>query len=289
MAKANILYKNVEQSIIPAAKGDRYYRNKDWARTTIAITEDHLIYKNSEAQDTIPLKDIYYLDRKIGYPKAQGGTVLNFNYKKDEETYMGLIKTENKNHLKKTILIATISNIPIYFISPYQSGGRIHTDKEWQKGVFQVTKSSVILKSPDGEVINEIPERKIFGESEDKIKGYDALKLNYEKDDEELADLMFSPEVSLAILGDFFSEVLMKKKGRKRKLSPEEKEVMMAIQTGINSSSEIAELMGMDHEEVLDMIDKLKEKQVINIVGREKIVELSSEGKQSLEGSGDAM
>ncbi len=289
MSKPNILYKNVEQALIPAAKGDRFYRNKDWVRTTIAITEDHLIYRNSEDKDTIPLKDIYYMDRKLGYPKAQGGTVLNFNYKKGDETYLGLIKSQNKNHLKRTILIATISNIPIYFISPYQKGGTINTDKEWQKGIFQVDKSSILLKSPDGKVVNEIPQRKIFSESKDKIKGYDALKLSYEKDGNELADLMFSPKISLAILGDFFSEVLMKKKGKKRKLSSQEKEVMMAVQTGINSSSEIAELMEMDHDEVLDMIDKLKEKNVLNIIGREKIVELSSEGKQALEGSGEAM
>ncbi len=289
MGKQNVLYNQVEKAIIPAAEGDRYFRNKDWIKTTVAVTGEYLVYKNSEGEGSIPLNEIYYMDRKVGYSKAQGGAVLNFNYKQNGETYMGLIKTSHKDYLKRTILIATISNIPIYFISPYQSGGRIHTDKEWKKGIFQVTKNKVIIKSPNGSVVNEIPERKIFGESEDKIKGYDAIKIRYEKDDEELADLMFSPEVSLAILSDFFSEVLMKKKGKKRKLSEDEKEIMMAIQTGINSSTEIAELMEMDHEDVLNSIDTLKDKNVINIVGREKIVELSSEGKQALDDSGESM
>ncbi len=289
MGNQNILYHQVEEAIIPASEGGIYYDDKDWVKTTIAITKDFLIYKNRESEGKIPLNNIYYMDRKVSHSKATGGTVLNFNYKQNNESYMGLIRTTRKEYLKRVILLSTISNIKIYYISPYQTGGKIHIDAGWNEGFFQVGKNKIMIRDKNGNIVNEIPERKIFGESKDKIKGYDAIKINYERDGKELADIMLSSEVSLAILGDFFSEVLMKKKGKSKKLSDEEKEIMMAIQTGINSSSEIAELMEMDHEKVLDAIDLLKEKGVINIIGREKIVELSSEGKQAMDGSGESM
>ena len=279
------LYNRVEEAIIPAGKEGRFYKNKDWEKTTIAANKNYLIYKSNSNQGYIPLHKIFYLDRKVNYSRADASNVLNFNYQTDEGVHFAVIKTPYKDYLKKTILTATISDIVIYFISPYQTGGRIYTDKDWQKGIFQFTGNSIKIWDTNKEIINEISERRIFRVDSDKIKGYEAIKIFYERDDEELADLLFSPKVSLAILRDFFKEVLLKSKGQEAALNDEERDIMMAIETGINSSSEIAELMELEHDEILNYLDALKDKGIIKVIGTEKIVDLTSSGKQKLESS----
>lgn len=281
-----VYYKQMDQAIIPAGIDGKYMENKEWMNTGIIVTQDHLIYKNNQDQGAIPLRDIYYLDREVRYAKALGVNILNFDFQVKGRAYFGLIRTNNKGLLKRMILSASISNIVIYYVSPYQVGGRILPDPQWKKGMLQLSRKGVMIReSFNGPVVNEMTDKEIFRQSKDKVMGYDAIKVGYERSGNDYADLMFSPSVSLSILQDFFVEVVLKKGGSSKILTDEEKEIMMAIHTGINSSVEISDLMDIEHDKVLEMVDKLVEKEVLTIVSWEKIVELTPQGKQVVEGS----
>lgn len=281
MGKVKYLYNRVDEAIIPAGKGNQIYRDKDWIKTTIVITEDMLLYKNPEDKGKIPLVKLYYVDRKMNYPKADSGNVINFNYRKEDGNYFGMVKSRYKEKLKKTILTTTISDINIYFMSPYQSGGRIHTDEEWKEGVFELTTKTIKLWKDD-DIANEIKQKNITKVTTDEIKGYNAVKIFYEREGVTKADLVFSPEVSLDVIKDFFVELLAGKGGSKAPLNEMEKEILMVVETGMNSSSDIAEIVDMSNEEVIEALDTLVDKGYLKVTGHEKIVDLTPAGRKEL-------
>lgn len=281
MPKVKYLYNRVDEAIIPAGQGNQIFRDEDWLKTTVVVTDKLFLYKNSEGRGSIPLVKLYYVDRKLNYPKADSSNVLNFNYRQNGQDYFAMVKSRNKEKLKKTILTTTISDINIYFMSPYQSGGRIHTDQSWKEGVFELTTKTIKLWSGE-EVANEIDQNNITKVTTEKIKGYNAVKIFYDREGETVADLVFSPEVSLDVIRDFFLELLVVTSDSRAPLSEVEKEILMVVETGINSSSDIAEIVEMTNKEAIDALDTLVDKGYLKVIDHEKIVDLTPSGKKEL-------
>ncbi len=276
------LYNNVDEAIIPAGQGGKIKGNLSWEKTRIVITSKYLIYKGMNSEGYIPLNNIFNMDKKLDFQKGKGKNILNFFYTKDEKNYFGLIRSNQKSYLKRSVLVASISSIPIYYISPYRVGGRINTSKEWERGILEINPRSMKIKNVGEELVNELSEDDIYRIDSDKVKGHDAVKISYEKNEEEFTDLLYSPGISLSILYDYFEEILIGKDVTDITISELEKEMILAIESGINSSKELSDLIESDHEKVLNSLKRLKEKGLIEEIGIDKIVDLTSQGKKKI-------
>ena len=222
------------------------------------------------------------MDKNLNFTKSQGEDILNFFYKRGENTYFGLIKSSQKDYLKRSILVASISTIPLYYISPYRVGGRVNTEKDWERGILDITPAKILIKDVGKKIQVQLSEDEVYRVDSDRVEGHDALKVSYIKNEEEKTDLMYSPGVSLSILHDFFENVLMGDEIEDIPLSQPEKEMMLAIESGINSSKELSELVEFDHQQTLKYIKSLKEKGFIKEIGIDKIVDLTSTGKKKI-------
>ncbi len=276
------LYNHVDEAIIPAGRDGNIFKDIEWEKTRIVVTDKYLIFKGMEHEGYLQLNNIYNLDKTLKFNKGKGKDILNFFYKKGEETYFGLIKSARKDYLKRSILVASISTIPIFFISPYRVGGRVQTDEDWVRGILEITPSKILIKDVSKKLLAQLTGDEVFRVDSDRVKGHDALKISYIKDEKEKTDLMYSPGVSLSILHDFFKNVLMSDKTDNIPISEVEKEMMLAIESGINSSMELSELTDQDHRNIIKHIDALKEKGFIKEIGIDKIVDLTSAGKKKI-------
>ncbi len=281
------LYNNIDEAIIPSGEEGEVYGNINWEKTRIMITSKYLIYKGMNKEGYIPLNNIFNMDKKLDFQKGRGDNILNFFYKKSEKTYFGLIRSSQKDYLKRSILVASISSIPVYYISPYRVGGRINTEKGWERGILEITPTTMKVKNvgEDEKLMIELSEKEIYRIDSDKVKGHDAVKISYERDGDELTDLIYSPGVSLSILYDFFENILTGEDVSDIPISDQEKEMVIAIESGINSSKELSDLIEYDHEKILNSLARLKEKGLIEEIGIDKIVDLTSKGKKKVEES----
>ncbi len=280
--KQNQLYNNVDYAIIPAGKDGKIYDGIKWEKARVVVTEKYLIYRGEENEGYIPLNNIYNLDQKLNISKEGSKNIINFFYKKKEEKFFGIIKSNRKELLKRSILVASISTIPVNYISPYQVEGRVDTKKDWNRGFLEITTNMVKIISGGDELVRKLHEEDIIFIESDKVKNHDAVKIIYEKKGKKMTDILYSPGVSLSILHNYFTYVLMGDEIKEISLSDTEKKMLIAIESGINSSKELSEMLEKGHEEILQSLEKLKKKGLMKEIGIEKIVDLTSTGKQKV-------
>lgn len=274
------IYNRIEKAIIPLDSPQ--IEEEDMKDTRIIITRNHLIYKNDEYNGSIQLTDIYNIDEKFNQKYKKAEDMFFFKFKdSQEEKKLGVIKTPYKNYLKKSILVSVISDVEVNYISSYQVEGRIYNDREWKRGVLLFTGDSIILVPEEEKYdIYEIPKKNMFKVQRDEVKGFDALKIHHEKANEEIVDIFYSTSISLSLLSEFCNEILVEEESQ-IDLDEKDRDILMAAHSGITDSKDLADYLGVRHEDVLDTLEELEKFSFMKEVERK--VELTPKGKKRLD------
>ncbi len=271
-------YSRMEEAIIPA--DDTNTEELNWEKTAITVTKDHLIYRTSEEKDFFSLDKIYNLDKVDGNLFNTQEDILAFNFQKDNQEKIGLIKTPFKKYLKKAILVSVISDTEVKYIPSYRVDGRIYGGKKWNSGLLLFTGNSLIFVSNDKSYdIQEIALRTIIDVKKDKANGHEAIEILYNNGGEEVSDIFYSPVVSLSVLYEFSNEILIKTE-KEEEIDEEDIDILMAIHTGMNESTELADYMETPHSDVMVFLETLQKRNLIRCMKKE--FELTSDGRRLL-------
>ncbi len=252
-------------------EGDKL-EDKGWKETDIDITKDELIYKNGEEQGRIFLYSISNLNKDPSEMNIQDD-VLSFNFEDmEEKSHLCLIKTESPRELKEAIISATISDVDIRFISPYQEDGRVFIEKQWREGQIVFNGDSIRIFDEEENQVNKIPNEEIF-----KVETQDSkVKVFYERGEKEYADMLFSPGESISLLKEYYSgEEEMREE---LSLNPKEEKILMAISSGVAIPSNIEMFTGQERPSIEETLQNLEKVGIIEVVDVEKRYGLTFDG-----------
>ncbi len=292
-----IRFSNV-QIIIPAGEkrteNERYYQDENWVTADLTLTEDELTIRHESRKDfTIALSNIYYIDRKIRFTKANSLNVLNFNYSASDGRYLALIKTPSKKRLKKYMLRYMIKNTKLLYMS--NLGSRSFSEKKWRRGIFHLDSSpanSIIIYDIDNDQsVSEINKESIFRLERCEINGEESLRVDYWNDSKHRCDLLLPSEISITNLEEFFNFGYLKIRKKKFSLHTKEKILLDVLsdlekrnQDEYPTLSDCKELIGKDelnHSKLVENTFQLNKKGAIETI--DVTFELTNSGKKALE------
>lgn len=212
IGQKKFFYNRVAKALIPAGKqtetGEEIYDNKEWTSMKIKLTENNLIYGEQNKRKCIRVHDIYYLDRRFQHPKAGSPKVLTFNYSTKKGDFLGLIKnrtTRAKEILKKRLLRQIVKDANIWYIRSYQLDRGNNPNKGWNQGIFKIGQDNTLrIEDSDGEIVSTIPSEKVLRLNPITKRKRVNLKIFYEDEGEVQIDLVYSTEIPLDLVTDFF-------------------------------------------------------------------------------------
>jgi len=231
-------YNRLARAIIPAGKqtetGEVIYEEEEWSSLKIKLTETDLIYEGHQKSGSIEIKNIYYMDRKLPHPKADSPRVLSFNYQTEEGDFIALIKnrtTRSKEILKKRLLRQIVKNSNIW----YKERADQDSDREWNDGVFKIGDDNTLrIESTKGEVVTTIPPENVIRLNPiTKLKKVNLKIFRLNDEGEVQVDLIYSTEIPLDIVTDFFYIDYLEEhesKLKKDDLSLQEKKILMVLE-----------------------------------------------------------
>ncbi len=239
--KKKLFYNRLDRAIIPVGEQvetrEEIYEDKDWTPFKIKLTDTELIYEGREKSGSIDIKNIYYMDRKLIHPKADSPKVLSFNYQTEEGDFIALIKnktTRAKEVLKKRLLRQIVRDANIWYIPSYGSKGKSGKNREWNEGIFKIGDDNTLrIEDAKGEVVITIPPEDVIRLNPVSKQKRVNLKIFHLNEGEVQVDLIYSTEIPLDIVTDFFYIDYLDEEEAKREiedLTLEEKKVLMALE-----------------------------------------------------------
>ncbi len=305
-----LFYNRLARAIIPAGKqtetGEDIYDDEDWTNMKIKLTDQHFVYEKEGEKGTIEVDDIYYIDRVFPHPKADSPKVLSFNYQTEEGDFVALIKnrtTRSKEILKKRLLRQIIKDANIWYISPRSVGLQDSVNQGWNEGVFKIGEDNTLrIENTNGEVVTTIPPEDVIRLNPITKAKRVNLKIFYWIEDEVQVDLVYSTEIPLELVSDFFYTDYLEEEKEERvsDLSPKEQKTLMAMMEKEDEQEEEVTLseeklissLSMKEEEAQEILSSLESKDLICRMGSkilrtfsgvnntpEKIVEKEEENK----------
>ncbi len=240
-SEEDFFYNRIARAIIPAGEqtetGEKYYEDIDWTSMKIKLTEKDLIYEKRGKKGSIRVDDIYYIDRVFQHPKADSPKVLSFNYQTDEGDFVALIRnrtTRSKEILKKRLLRQIIKDANIWYISPRSVGSETSINQGWNEGIFKIgAKNTLRIEDTDGEIVTTIPPEDVIRLNPITKRKRVNLKIFYWREGEVQVDLVYSTEIPLELVTDFFYSDYLEEEKRKREkqkdLSIDEMKILKAL------------------------------------------------------------
>lgn len=210
--KEKLFYNRLDRAIIPVGKQletkEEIYEGEEWSRFKIKLTGTELIYQGRQKSGSINIKNIYYMDRKLVHPKAVSPKVLSFNYQTEEGNFIALIKnrtTRAKEVLKKRLLRQIVRDANIWYISSYRAKEKSRKPKKWKEGIFKIGADNTLrIENTEGKVVTTIPPEDVIRLNPISKQKRVNLKIYHSSDGELKVDLIYSTEVPLDIVTDFF-------------------------------------------------------------------------------------
>ncbi len=280
--KKRLFYNRLARAIIPAGKqtetGEEIYEENDWTSLKIKLTATDLIYEGPGRSGSIKIKNIYYMDRKLTHPKADSPKVLSFNYQTEEGDFIGLIKnktTRSKEILKKRLLRQIVKDANIWYITSYRSKERSDEVTEWKEGIFKIGEDNTLrVENTRGEIVTTIPPEDVIRLNPiTKLKKVN-LKIFRSHEGEVRVDLIYSTEIPLDIVTDFFYIDYLEKQeseSDEEDLTLQEKKMLIALEEKENEKKEektilrdkLISHLPWDEEETREILSSLKSKKLI--------------------------
>ncbi len=275
-------YNRVARAIIPAGlqglSGENLYDDATWTPMKIKLTSSEIIYEKENSRDSIAIKDVYYVGRILEHPKADSPRVLGFNYKSGDDYYIGLIKcrtTRSKEILRRRLLRLIIQDSNVWYVLNHELGEDTPDNKKWTEGIFKIGEDNTLkIEDRKGEVKRTIPPKKLIRlDTKAKLKSIN-LRVYHYIEDEIHADVLYSTEVPLDLVNEFFyrKETVRpsKRSESKVEMDKDEKKVLMLIgekEESINSVlinfETLFSCSSFEEEKLRTILESLEEKEMV--------------------------
>ncbi len=286
MGQKKFFYNRVARAIIPAGKqtetGEDIYEDEDWIPMKIKLTDNNLIYGQKKKRKSIRVHDIYYLDRVCQHPKADSPKVLTFNYRTKKGDFLGLIKnrsTRAKEILKKRLLRQIVKDANIWYITSYRLENGSTSNTGWNEGIFKIGEDNTLrIEDINGEIVSTIPSENVLRLNPITKRKRVNLKIFHENEEGLKVDLVYSTEIPLELVTDFFYTDYLDEEviERTEELSLEEKKFLKSMEE-IEDDEEkeeitiplqqLSSIIELENETLQEIIESLESKGLIKQVG----------------------
>lgn len=268
------LFEEDVKAIIPAGHitevDEAYYHSGEWEPTNLKLTHDKIIFETESERKTVKLNTIFYMDRELNFRKSKERHTLNFTYMERgaEKGYLVLVKTRSKKELKRKMLKEMMKRARLNYIAPYKIEDQVYEEANWKEGRHRIRGSKHIQIIGEGNRLIAIPRNKIYFVSPGEIKGKNALKIFYEKDEELRVDILSPVNLSLSIVTEYFQNCFLKKEQRIPTLSDRELRILKILNSleknEVTLASELSEIMDIEMIKLKETLEGLKEKKLVN-------------------------
>lgn len=260
-----------------AVKDGRQLNDVSWSEGRILLSNRRLILAGNEGKKTIPLSDITELAGREDGSQAVAAVSNYLSLKIDEDVM--LVAASDHDEFKTAFYKAMLDENVVKAKHPAVEGGVVQ-DTKWEKARLQVEAEAIATALQSGtfvdlnlEDISELnTERQSMGDEQRLV-----IQVSHVEGETSVETHITGRERDVKFIRSFLKE------GERRSqtnvdLDPSEKEVLMALYSGV-SPFEIPAFIGQEVDEVEETFEKLIELDIVDEVRVRREVTLNSRGR----------
>ena len=247
--------------------------NNEWVVVKLGIDEDKIVISEPINQK-IQFESIVDLIEK--------SNTLIVTFITNEERILK-IKSVNKvlEILKKLILNSCDANYRLlaYYKSPAMRGGALIKDAKWEKGNVVVVKNGIWFVNPTKQYSVSIQDVKSIELAKTEVKGktVDIIKIDHLGSGEIMSSQVLCPTANLQLFYKFLKNGNKEAEIEGDKIDATEKQVMVLIQSGVDSQS-IENMLNIPHEKLDAIYDRFLELKFAEVVTTRREIKMTGKG-----------
>ena len=259
-------------------KDGKKLKDKDWTNGRILLSNKRIILATGDGKRTVKLSNITKIDGRHGVNKATAQVRGYVSVRENDNVF--LISTRDTEVFEKT-LQKTILNGEIILVKHPAIEGGVVQDTEWEKARVKLDDEMVNLAAEDGSFIQiEINDVGTIEQKTKQIKSKERplIEAEHTEDDGTSVETHISGNKRQCSVINSVLTQGAEKHSLSLDLDPEEKEVLMALYSGV-SPFEAPQFLDMEIDTVEDIYEKLIELDVLEEVRVRREVALKPRGR----------
>ncbi|TQQ82832.1 chemotaxis protein CheF1 [Halonotius terrestris] len=260
-----------------AVKNGRKLNDISWSEGRLLLSNKRLILVGGDGKRTIKLSDITGLSGREDSTQSIAALSNYLSLRLGEDVLV--VSANNHEEFKLAFYKAVLDEAVIKAKHPAVEGGVIQ-DTEWQKARLAVESESLLASLKNGSLV-EMELSEISGLNKEKrtVDGQKRpiIEVSHAVDSTSLETHLMGPR-QVSIFAYAFLQQGERESETNVDLEPSEKEVLMALHSGISPFS-IPEFIGQDVDDVEETFEKLIELDIVDKVRERREVTLNARGR----------
>ena len=269
--------------VLPYVKGSTKYFEKNWEIGYFIQTPTRVGFIGTKRRIVIVPESIIAIKPFFEEKEPPANYVsTNFKFHHKDVVYEVLVAfhRERYGELMSAMWINILGTPPIFLKYPYKIGGVLNKEVAVRKGILFPRPDRIIIKLRDQTLLSIPLDSLLDVKKEPKeIRGVEkpALELSYLEDDEEISMVIFTYPVILSRLEEFCAFHLSKLL-QEFHLGEIENTLLTTLYAGGVPYESLQIMLGLTHEELDKLYDKLISYDMIKVVRIRRDVALTKKG-----------
>lgn len=265
--------------ILPAEKNVVSYPKTNRFKGQIILTSSRILMQNSKNKISIMLSDITSIEKapKGWCPGEESRSFsIDFTNRGDRYKVVAFVGPLSRDKIVERLKREVIGTCQIYFKYPAVQGGVMDNSSNWQKGKLLLTDKKAVVRSDKEDLI--LPYETIIDYGRNlfvgETRGMPTITVMFQKKDEEEGIVFIGESHNMSILEDYLKDIT-EKITMDLDLDESLNQLILVLDTGVTSESDISQIMGLDIKEVEALFDRLINMKLVRLVRIRREVELT--------------
>ena len=260
-----------------AVKDGRKLNNISWSEGRILLSNRRLILVGGEGKQTIPLSDISGLSGREDATQSLAAISNYLSLRIDEDVIV--VSAQDHEEFKVAFYKAMLDEQVVMAKHPAVEGGVI-TDASWEKARLSVEPESLMASLKSGALLElDLDEISGLDTEERTVKGdkHRVIEVSHVEGSTSVETHLTGPSRVCLFVRAFLRQGEQQSETN-ADLDPSEKEVLMALHSGVSPFS-IPEFIDRDVDEVEEIYERFLELDLVDEVRQRREVRLNSRGR----------